>query len=58
LKGLSSGKINVSFTNLGETEATKLIPNIRKENIDFSLAFGHLDAVALKKIIKVASMGQ
>ena len=30
LKGLNEGEINVVFDSLGEKEATKLIPNIRK----------------------------
>jgi hypothetical protein len=30
LKGLSEGKINVSFNKLGEIEVTKLISSLRK----------------------------
>ncbi|EAS05901.2 helicase carboxy-terminal domain protein (macronuclear) [Tetrahymena thermophila SB210] len=58
LKGLDEGQINVSFNNLGEFEATKLISNLRKENIDFSLAFKHLNIKQVYKIIKQASLDQ
>ena len=44
LKGLNEGQINVIFDSLGETEATKLIPNIIKENLDFSLEFKNVKA--------------
>jgi hypothetical protein len=58
LRGLSEGQINVSFNNLGEIEATKLIPNLRKENMDFSLVFRHLKTKQVEGIIKKASLDQ
>ena len=53
---LNEGQINVSFSNLGETEAYKLIPLIRGENIDFNLAFSSLDAEQIVGIIEKASL--
>jgi len=43
---------------LGEIEATQLIPSLRKENMDFSLAFKKLKAKQVEGIIKKASLEQ
>ena len=43
---------------MGEIEATQLISSLRKENIDFSLAFKKLKAKQVEGIIKKASLEQ
>ena len=58
LKGLSDGQFNVSFDNLGQTEANELIKNIRKLKIDFNLAFNHLNTYQLEAIMQNASLNQ
>ncbi|EAR95365.2 helicase carboxy-terminal domain protein (macronuclear) [Tetrahymena thermophila SB210] len=58
LGGLNEEQINVSFNDLGQIEAIKLISSIRKKNMDFSLVFRHLKAQQLEWIIGKASLDQ
>jgi preprotein translocase subunit SecA len=58
LKSLDYENLNVSFDNLGESEAEKLIKVLRKENIDFGLVFKNLDYRQVEGIIAKASIDQ
>ena len=51
-------KIRFSFTDLGCKESLKLIPEIRKANIDFSLKFDKLSDLQATYIIEKASLTQ
>jgi hypothetical protein len=48
----------VSFNKLGEIEAKNLVPILRKENLDFILAFGNLNVKQVEEIILKASLDQ
>ena len=57
IKGLN-GQANFHFNNINQTISTLLIPDLRKENMEFSLTFHKLNEHQVEHIVSYANLDQ